>query len=366
MPRRTCSPRSTLRHPLLLGAALLAVAACSTEPGAGSDLPSGPEVMRNTVDNTIVPDIAAFSAAAEGMQGEVDAFCAAPSTEALGELQAGWRSLSEAWNTVAAYNLGPLDDDVITPKILFIESMRQRGTDYTQTVRDAVTQATSGTDPLDDAFFEGLTFNKVGMLALEVLVFEDSRDGSSTEPADIVADYEAQTRKCEYLRGITNLLARHAAEVDAGWNDSFAGGEAFRDTMLGTELADGAEPVVGLLIAIQDHLLYIKDRKLDGTLDAQLSGHFYPNMTATLDALDDLLVQPTPEDAVGMLDFMAARGLDAEVEEVEANLAMAKAAAEAEDREALSAAIGLLDGNVKREIPDGLGVDLGLNFSDGD
>ena len=77
-------------------------------------------------------------------------------------------------------------------------------------------------------------------------------------------------------------------------------------------------------------------------------------------------MQPTPDDAIGILDFMTARGLEADVETVEANLAMAQAAAAAEDREALATAIGLLDGNLKREIPDGLGVDLGLNFSDGD
>lgn len=358
--------RSLPRPSWWLGAALFAVAACSPESGEDPDLPSGLEVMRNTVDNTIVPDIAAFNVAAQGMHAEVDVFCEGPSPEGLGDLQASWRSLSEAWNTIAPYNLGPLDDDFITPKIIFIESMRQRGTDYTQTVRDAVVLATSGTDPLDDAFFEAQTFNKVGMLALEVLVFEDSREGGSTDPADVVADYEAQPRKCEYLRGVMGLLTRRATQLDAEWNESFAGGGPFRDAMLDTTLEDGTQPIVGLLIAVQDHLLYIKERKLEGTLDAQLSGHFYPNVSATLDGLERMLVQPAPDDAVGMLDYMAARGLEADVETVETNLALAKTAAANEDREALITAIGLLEGNVKREIPDGLGVDLGLNFSDGD
>ncbi|MEM9461953.1 MAG: imelysin family protein [Myxococcota bacterium] len=377
IPRRTLTLRSNLRHRQWLGAASFALAsfalvsftlaACATEPGGdGAGGPSGPEVMRSTVDNTIVPDVAAFNVAAQGMQGEVDAFCAAPSPEALDGLQASWRSLSEAWNTVAAYNLGPLDDDFITPKIIFFESMRQRGIDYTQTVRDTAAMAIGGADPLDDAFFDGLTFNRVGMLALEVLVFEDSREGGSTDPADIVADYEEQARKCEYLRGIMAQIVGRAAQLDTEWNDSFAGGEAFRDTMLGTELPDGAEPVAGLLIAVQDHLLYIKERKLEGILDAQLSGHFYPNVAAMLDGLENLLVQPAPDDAVGMLDFMAARGLDDDVALVEANLAMAQTAAANEDRDALITAIGLLEGNVKREIPDGLGVELGITFSDGD
>ncbi|MEM7152187.1 MAG: imelysin family protein [Myxococcota bacterium] len=348
-----------------LGAVVLALAACSTDSGGDSDLPSGLEVMENTVDNTIVPDIGRFRGSAEGMQGQVDAFCSAPSVDALGEVQTGWRSLSEAWNAVAPYNLGPLDDDFITPKIIFFESMRQRGTDYTQTVRDEIALGVGGTETLDAAYFEGLTFNKVGLLALEVLAFENAT-AESLEPSDIVADYEAEPRRCEYLQGIIGRLTTQAVELETEWTDAFAEGEAFRDSMLENTLEDGAQPVVALLIALQDHLLYIKDRKLEGILDAQLSGHFYPNVAATLDALEHLLVQPMPEDAVGILDFMAARGLEADVATVEANLAMAKDAAANEDREALITAIGLLEGNIKREIPDGLGVDLGLNFSDGD
>ena len=362
---RLCSSRPAAPACFGLAATVLVLSACSTDSGGDSELPSGLEVMENTIDNTVVPDIGRFRGEAESMRGRVDAFCAAPDPETLGELQAGWRSLSEAWNAVAMYNLGPLDDDFITPKIIFFESMRQRGTDYTQTVRDEITLAIDRGDALDDAYFEGLTFNKVGLLALEILAFENATADSS-DAAAIVADYDAEPRRCGYLRGITARLNGHALELDDEWNIAFAEGEAFRDAMLGNVLEDGSQPIVALLIALQEHMVYLEDRKLEGILDAQLSGHFYPNVSATLEALERLLVQPTPDDAIGILDFMTARGLEADVETVEANLAMAQAAAAAEDREALATAIGLLDGNLKREIPDGLGVDLGLNFSDGD
>jgi len=363
-------------HPLLpLALAVALVPACQESSGgagegvAGDDddaLPTGPEVMANTVDNTIVPDFAAFADATEAMQAEIDAFCAAPSADTLATVQAQWRSLSESWNAVVPYNLGPLDDDFIVPKIILVESMRQRGENYINTVRESAGQAIEGEDPLDTDFIEGLTFNKVGLLALEVLVFEDSREGNSTDPADVLADFEARPRKCGYLRGINERLVATAAEVELGWSQSFQEGEAFRDTMLGTELPDGAEPVAALLIALQEHFVYLRDRKLDGILDAQLSGHFYPNVSAMLDAFERLLEQPDPEDEAGILDFMDAYGFDADAQTVRDNLAAAKAAAVAEDREGLSAAIGLLDGNVKREIPDALGVELGLTFSDGD
>lgn len=353
-----------------LALALLAPAcdAASGDDGMSGDddRPTGPEIMANTVGNTIVPDFVAFTDATEAMQVQVDAFCAAPTPDALEAAQTSWRSLSESWNAVAMYNLGPLDDDFIVPKIILVESMRQRGDDYTQTVRDAAVTAIEGEDPIDTAYVEALTFNKIGLLALEVLVFEDSREGNSLDPADVLADFQERPRKCEYLRGVNERLVGVATEVERGWTESFQEGEAFEDTMLGTSLPDGAEPVAGLLLAIQEHLAYIKDRKLDGILDAQLSGHFYPDITALLDALERMLEQPDPEDAAGILDFMDAYGFVVEAEAVRVNLDAAKTAAANEDREGLSVAIGLLDGNIKREIPDALGVALGLNFTDGD
>lgn len=354
-----------------LALALLAPACEDASSGGegmsgGDDRPTGPEIMANIVGNTIVPDFVAFTSATEAMQTQVDAFCAAPTPDALEAAQSSWRSLSESWNAVAMYNLGPLDDDFIVPKIILVESMRQRGDDYTQTVRDAAVTAIEGEEPIDTGYVEALTFNKIGLLALEVLVFEDSREGNSLDPADVLADFEERPRKCEYLRGINERLVATATEVERGWTESFQEGDAFEDTMLGTSLPDGAEPVAGLLLAIQEHLAYIKDRKLDGILDAQLSGHFHPNITALLEALDRMLEQPDPEDAAGILDFMDAYGFVVEAETVRSNLEAAKTAAASEDREGLSAAIGLLEGNVKREIPDALGVVLGLNFTDGD
>lgn len=353
---------------LTVAAASLGVSCESSSEGpeGTTTLPTGAEIMRDTVQTTIVPQVAAFDAAAQDMRTDVETFCSAPSAQGLSDLQTRWRSLSESWNAVAPYNLGPLDDDVITPKIIFIESMRQRGTDYTQTVRDGIVRGVEGTDALDVDYFDRQTFDEVGLLALEVLVFEDTREGNSTDPADVLADFEGAPRKCDALRGLTELLAGCAATVHSGWTESFAdSGEPFAETMAGPELADGTEPVAGLLIVLQEHLDYIKVRKLEGILDAQLSDHFYANVLATLEAMDELLSQPS-EESFGLLERMEATGNAEEVATVRANFEAAKTAAIAEDREGLTAAIGLLDGNLKREIPNALGVELGLNFTDGD
>ena len=350
----------------LFGAFALLVGSCDDGGPPISTLPTGPEIMRDAVEHTIVPDIVAFDEEAQEMLADVETFCASPSAAGLETLQMRWRALSEAWNAVAGYDFGPLDDDVITPRIIYIESMRQRGTDYTQTVRDAIAAGIASTESLDAAFFEAKTFDEVGMLALEVLVFEDSREGYSTAAADVLADFEAEPRKCAYLQGMAGRLASDADTVEQGWTQGFgSGGEPFGETMAGDMLEDGTEPVAALLIALQQHIDYIQTRKLQGILDAQLSGNFYPNVLAFLEAFDELFTQPD-EDSYGFFDRMEATGNGAEVELVRTNLEAAKAAARSEDREALEAAMGLLDGNLKREIPDALGVVLGLTFTDGD
>jgi hypothetical protein len=63
---------------------------------------------------------------------------------------------------------------------------------------------------------------------------------------------------------------------------------------------------------------------------------------------------------------MNAGGFTEQVAIVETNLGAAMQAAAAENRSELAAATGLLDGNFKREIPDSLEVELGVNFTDGD
>ena len=357
--------RASRRAQLTWLVVLAATTACSSEPSAYQG-PTGREVMQSTIDHTVVPGFVAFREAAEGLRAGAEGFCEAPGWERLESLQGDWRALSTAWYAVAHYNIGPLDDDVVTPRILFIESMRQRGTDYTNTVREAYAAALGSGATIDAAYVESLSFNQVGLLALEVLIFEDGSASRSRVLEDIAEDYASEPRKCAYPRGVAERLAGDAVAVESGWTESFGGKGAFRDTMLGAALDDGREPVVGLLIALQKHLDYLRVRKLDAILDAQLSGHFYANVAAMLQALEDLLEQPTPESAVGIFDYMIARGLEGDVELVRANLAAARAAAATEDRAALSVAIGLLDGHMKREIPAGIGVDLGLNFSDGD
>ncbi|MEM6733397.1 MAG: imelysin family protein, partial [Myxococcota bacterium] len=176
--------------------------------------------LANTVNQAALPAIVAFEDEVVQMAADVTSFCAAPAEMGLSILQAQWRSLAESWNHAALYSLGPLEQDPIFPLIDSVESMRPNGTDYTDTVRETLDEALASADTLDMAFFNALRFNEVGLLALEVLVFESSVDGS-TSLANVLADYIATPRKCEYLDGMAQRLVRTAQAAEAGWVTSF-------------------------------------------------------------------------------------------------------------------------------------------------
>ncbi|MDD9942634.1 MAG: imelysin family protein [Myxococcales bacterium] len=361
--------------------AVLVIAGCGG--GADGDDPDGDAgqgqmgsleaALRSAVDESIIPAVEDFARGARGLETSVDAFCEAPSDRGLVALQDEWLDLSRSWNRVGIYFLGPLDEDIIMPSMIFIESMRQRGMDYTDTVRETLAAAVSETDPLDDTFFEGLTFNRVGMLALEVLLFEESSaDPPAIDPADIAQRYLDHERQCDYLQGVARLLRERADGVEAGWTDEFLDtGLPFRELLLRDMLADGSEPVNALLLAAIKHLEYLRLRKLDGVVDLAVAGRarpelspFWDNLAAGLDALEGLM-DPPGSDA-GFFLVMMERGFEAEVDVARDSFEGARKAVEAEDREQAAAAFLVLETSLRREVPLGLGVDLGITFTDGD
>ena len=352
---------------------LMFVAGCGSDGGTGGGAELLQPALESTVDNTIVPAMESFADEATSFEQEASEFCASPSESTLTALQDRWLELTRVWNQAATYLVGPLDDDPITPSINFIESMRPRGTDYTETVRDTIDSALQSTDPLDEAFFAGLTFNRVGILALEVLTFEDfPRTAGSTEITDVLEGYNTTPRKCTYLEGMAGLLAERARGVESGWTEDFNGsGTPFRDLLLDGELDDGSLPVPAVIVSAVAHLEYLRRRKLDGILDAQVATRarpdespFFANLEAALAEIENLMEPSNGES--GFFDVMTERGFAEFVATVRSNHSAALAAVQAEDRTAAVDAFRNLENSLRREVALGRGVDLGIDFTDGD
>lgn len=363
--KRANRPISTALR-LVIVATAMTLAGCDsaqepTAPPAGT-----PEALsfalERSVDDAIVPSVQAFASQTRRLDETVETFCQTPDTETLTSARAQWRETAATWNRVVLYNFGPLNDDIFAPKIHYIESMRQRGIDYTAKVRHEIDRQLAAETPLDAKHFQSLRQNQTGLLPLEILLFESTDDGHPQTAEAVLADYREHPRKCDYLAGISHRLTADAAYVESGWTEGSDDGDVpYRDRFLAGDLDRGATPLAVLLISIQDHLDYLERRKLDGTLDAQLSGHFYANVLATLDELSRLV-----EGEHGFLAEAESRGHGDTALAIRQMLEATKQSAQAGDRAALTQQVEVLWKLFREGLPEALGVDLGINFSDGD
>ncbi|MEO1233888.1 MAG: imelysin family protein, partial [Myxococcota bacterium] len=237
---------SYLRH-ISLGP-LLWLAACGGDDGTTT--PPAPSLLgplEATMDATILPALDQMATEATAARTAAEAMCSAPDEARLTALQDSWRDLYEAYNRAGAYGFGPLDDDPIVPRIYFIDPMRQRGTDYTETVRATLTQALTDPTMLTADDVDALTFNRVGLIALEVLSFEATTSSQSTAAANIVAQL-GDADACTYLTGVARGLESRSQAVAEEWKTPSADGPSFRDRMATANLPDGSDPVATLLL----------------------------------------------------------------------------------------------------------------------
>ncbi|MEM8942688.1 MAG: imelysin family protein [Pseudomonadota bacterium] len=318
-----------------------------------------------SVDSAIVPAVQDFLRDAQELRDSAEAFCNISNESNLLAVQERWKTLFQQWYRLSLYNFGPLNDDIIFPTFTFIDSLRLRGTNYLATVRAETENDISIDDPLTDEYYARKTFNRVGLLAVESVAFETSTPEHSNDPVDILAEFDAQPRKCQVLLGLTGQLESRAEQVESGWLTEFKdSGLPYRTLFLDGQLEDGTDPINQLLIASQEFLDYLQARNVVTTA-AQVSMFSWEAITATVDEVEFLLRGASPA-SNSIFDAMVATGNQNAVAAVEDSIVQVRQAIANRDPAMLEITLGFLDGNFKREIPDSLEVELGINFSDGD
>lgn len=321
--------------------------------------------LQEVIDQSVIPAVDAFTSQTGIYKTAASTFCSSPSEANLSSAQQAWESASEKWFALANYNFGPLNDDLIFPKYTFIDSLRLRGTNYLETVRTEIANNMNGTDTLDAAFFDKQTFQKVGLLALESANFETAASEHSKTATDIIAEYNDTPKKCEVLNGLAEHLERQAEYVQNGWKtDHKNSGTPYRTLFLNNQLEDGTVPLTQLIASVQEHLDYLQKRHV-ANVSASLADHAWQSISAAIDEVEKLLTG-TDETTISFFAIMESGGYQTAVDTVKQNIAAVRQTITDKDAAMLEIELGKLDGNFKREIPDGLNVELGINFSDGD
>ena len=342
--------------------------------GSGSDViapiarVSLEAATEEAVDNAALVSSERFLSAAISMQEFAEEFCAAPNVESLESVQDAWRNAVTTWYRQSLYNFGkfgPLRENPVFEPFTFIDSLRIRGRDYTSEVRGEIAADIASSRDLTDAYFAGKTFQRVGLLALESVLFETSTPDRATDADAVLADYTFSARKCDVLSGLAGQIVSRAEGIQNAWVVDYAGtGEPFRSLFLAGEFSGGAEPITDIFSASQQFLDYLKRRRVVEKV-GQIADFSWEPITATIDEVELLLRGADGADN-SIFAVMAAGGNQNEIADVESSIAQVREAIANRDIDMLAITLGFLDGNFKREIPDSLGVELGDDFGDGD
>lgn len=337
---------------------------CTTDTPSNDLAKSLEKLVVTTTDEQILDSVAGLKEATDTLSASAIRFCKDPTEAKLIVSQDAWKATSLQWHRAALFNFGPLENDVVFPRYTFFDSFRLRGTNYLETVRVRTREQLEDTVTLNADYYLMQTFQKVGLLALEVLLFETADESSSQVFGDIVTDFQRYDgRKCDALKGQASVLAQRANDVLLDWRDGEGDDLPFAEYLSTNLLPSGAGHTSQLLISAQEYIDYLHARRVV-SVTASLSKYAWENVRSALDQLEDFL--QGAQSNTGFLPVMTSTGYTEEVALVEANLKAAFDAVTDQDATALELALAALDGNIKREIPDSLLIVLGINFTDGD
>ncbi|MFT5594015.1 MAG: putative lipoprotein [Oceanicoccus sp.] len=366
---------------------MFSILGCLVLAGCGDESSTTSKILGNEAntaavqiaDFTIIPAVNNFQSQAQLLDNSAELFCSTGNTSEtnLLSLQQQWKDTSKAWYQVLPFKFGPveggLDINIVEPIYAYVDYFRfNKGSDQTLTVRNKVKEWVGGPEPttVTDAFVAGKSASLVGFLPLEVTIFETTNT-QSTVTADVLTEFTNAPRKCEVLTALSSQLLVKANEIQQGWTSNYAQtGKSYRDMLATDELEDaevndkGDSPISKITVSVQDYFDYLKNRDLT-TTQGQISNSIWQSVETSMLSVDDVLAG-TMNTTLSLNTIMKNNDFESTVALLKENIATLRTAILDNNSTDFKAAAGILDGNFKRDLPDAIGVSLGLNFSDGD
>lgn len=201
----------------LLAGGIGAGIGCNDSEAAADPVP----VLDALTTNVILPEYAAFDAAAAELAQSADAFAKAADATTLNALRASWKKARVSYRTLDAVRFGPAEKLELTTAI-----------DDHATNAEAIEAFLAGTDAIDATMFSKLGSNKVGFFAIEYLIFVPTNDpataGTAPNPpksdAEVLGKFtgEAGARRRAYVSVLAAKIAELAKSVNDAWKTSYA------------------------------------------------------------------------------------------------------------------------------------------------
>jgi predicted lipoprotein len=352
----------------------LLLAACG---GTGSSLSTHNTELNiaatEAIDHTIIPAAYRFQQQVEALVNQSNLFCTTGqiTTDNLALLQEQWTKTNFAWFQLLPYRFGPMINSEVLPTYIFIDYHRQRGNNDSDTIRSNIdTLIASSSDASYASTLSQIGANSLGLLALEVTIFEEAAN-QSTAPSDIVLEYQNTPRKCQLLKDFGQKLLVRADTIHQGWASNYRNtGKGYRELLVNNQLEEvlddeaGESAIIKILLSVQEFYDYLGKRNVTTNV-AQLSSSVWLALDNALQNTEELLVG-VESTTLSFDAVMANNRFEQTVTNVKDNIQTLRLALEEKNTIDMKAAAAILDGNFKRDIPEALNINLGLNFSDGD
>lgn len=223
--------------------ALATFTACAQEETLGPRA-----VVRSILEQQVIPDNDAFSAAASKQQDAIKTLCAAPDAKGLEAARESFRNLALSWSRIEWLSFGPAREGNRRETLFFWPDNRGRGLRQIEELA-ASTDATQ----FEAAAFAGKSVAVKGMPALEYVLFGAGADGLTS----------AGSARCAYAVAIAASIQSTAHDLANAWSAK----DGYRDVMLtagpeNAQFRNHKEALQKLLTAASEQIQIARDLKL--------------------------------------------------------------------------------------------------------
>ena len=186
-----CSRSFFVQRLLLL---VVVTAACSDKNGDQYSR----SVLASWGEHIIMPHYRDFEEKAAALQTQGNALCQNPSTDALDAARQAWSAARAPWKQMEVFAFGPYKEEPLRlgPKI-----------DFWPVRLEAIEQILFDTLAIDA---DALGAPSKGMAVAEYLLYQPD--------VDVVAEFAAVTRRCEYFLAVVGDLALRATAMRQAWD----------------------------------------------------------------------------------------------------------------------------------------------------
>jgi predicted lipoprotein len=275
--------QSLLALSIILALAVAQLAACASDFDRAA-------MLESLGSNVIIPTYDTLSNETSALVEAAHAFCDAPSTSGLENLQGHWSAARVAWKQMDTIDFGPYTEQPwrLGPKI-----------DFWPVREDTIEENLAGDEPLHFERVSALGASSRGFPAMEYLIFDPQGTSIALEPFEA----ESGDRRCDYVSALAEDLRANSQAMVRAWShdgDDYLGslvasGEPGTPFM---SVRDASNEIVNRMLFLVETIMRLKLAEPLGLesggdprpelVESRYSNHSLEDILANLDGLENL------------------------------------------------------------------------------